>query len=78
MRKSRLAIISSLVMLAVLGATATLALAATGNGSAELRREVTTDRILQHERQFQRIAAANGNTRASGPEGIKTAEEAAT
>src|SRR3712207_4165831 len=69
MRKTRLAIICSLMLLAVLGAAGTVAVAAPGDRSAELRRAVTTEGIMQHERQFQRIAAANGNTRASGTEG---------
>ena len=69
MRKTRLAIICSLLLLAVLGAMGTVGVAAPGDGWAELRRKVTTDRIPQHERQFQRIAAASGNIRASGTEG---------
>jgi hypothetical protein len=52
MHKTKLAITRSLVLLAVLGATGTVALAATGDGSAELYWEVMTDRILQHELQF--------------------------
>ena len=69
MRKTRLAIICSLMLLAALGAVGTVAVAAPGKGSAELRKAVTTERIMQHERQLQRIAAANGNNRASGTQG---------
>jgi hypothetical protein len=69
MRKTRLTMICSLMLLAALGAVGTVAVAAPGDRSAELRRAVTTEGILQHERQFQEIAAANGNTRASGTPG---------
>lgn len=69
MRKTRLAIICSLLLLAVLGAVATVAVAAPGDRSAKLRGAVTTEGILRHERQFQQIATANGNNQASGTEG---------
>lgn len=69
MRKTRLAIVSSMMLLAVLGAVGTVAAAAPGKGSTELRRAVTSEGIMQHEREFQRIAAANGNS--PGPPGRK-------
>lgn len=37
--------------------------------SAKLRQAVDPNGILVHERRFQRIANANGNTRASGTPG---------
>jgi Zn-dependent M28 family amino/carboxypeptidase len=50
-------------------AAATTSSAATPSNSAELRAAVTTAGIMAHEEEFQAIADANGNTRASGTPG---------
>jgi Zn-dependent M28 family amino/carboxypeptidase len=48
-----------------------VASAAVPSDSSQQRDAVTVDGILQHERAFQKIADANGDTRASGTEGYK-------
>jgi Zn-dependent M28 family amino/carboxypeptidase len=72
--KAKVALVLALALLAALLAVG-VASAAPGDtdptlrASAELRRSVEPAGILVHERSLQRIAAANGNTRASGTPG---------
>jgi Zn-dependent M28 family amino/carboxypeptidase len=51
------------------GTSTTTATAVDDVNTQKLRNAVTVNGILQHERQFQRIANANGGTRASGTPG---------
>jgi hypothetical protein len=66
--KAKYAIAMALAM--PLGAVG-VASAAVPSDSSQLRDAVTVDGILQHERAFQKIADANGDTRASGTQGYK-------
>ena len=68
MRRTRYVSILALVLAAVLAA-AGVAWAAVPTNSAKLRAAVTVGGIMEHEREFQAIADANNNNRASGTSG---------
>jgi hypothetical protein len=66
MYKAKFAVALTLALMMALGAVG-VASAAVPSDSSHLRDAVTVEDILQHERAFQDIADANGDTRASGP-----------
>ena len=68
MRRIRYVILLTLMVIVALVA-AGIASAAVPTDSADLRDAVTVDGIMEHERAFQAIADANGDTRASGTPG---------
>ena len=68
MSKAKYAIALALALMMALGAVGVDS-AAVPSDSTQLRDAVTVDGILQHEREFQEIADANGDTRASGTPG---------
>ena len=68
MRQTRIALIFASALLAALLAVG-IASAAVSTDSTKLRQAVTVGGIMEHERAFQSIADANGDTRASGTPG---------
>jgi Zn-dependent M28 family amino/carboxypeptidase len=68
MSRTKYAIAFALALVMAFGAVG-VASAAVPSDSSQLRTAVTTEGILQHEREFQAIADANGDTRASGTPG---------
>jgi Zn-dependent M28 family amino/carboxypeptidase len=68
MGRMKYAIVFALALVMALGAVG-VASAAVPVDSSQLRSAVTTEGVLQHEREFQAIADANGDTRASGTPG---------
>src|SRR5918997_532108 len=68
MSRTKYAIAFALALVMALGAMG-IASAAVPSDSSQLRRAVTVGGILEHEREFQAIADANGDTRASGTPG---------
>ena len=68
MFRAKYAIVLALAMVMALGAVG-VASAAVPSDSSQLTGAVTAEGILQHEREFQAIADANGGTRASGTPG---------
>jgi Zn-dependent M28 family amino/carboxypeptidase len=74
MRRTNFAVVLVLVLLAALTA-AGVASAAVTTDSSKLRAAVTTKGIMKHENQFQAIANANNDTRASGTPGYDASAE---
>jgi Zn-dependent M28 family amino/carboxypeptidase len=68
MSRMKYAIAFALALVMALGAVG-VASAAVPVNSSQLRAAVTVEGILEHEREFQDIADANGDTRASGTPG---------
>ena len=68
MSRMKYAIAFALALVMALGAVG-VASAAVPVDSSELRDAVTVEGILEHEREFQEFADANGDTRASGTPG---------
>jgi Zn-dependent M28 family amino/carboxypeptidase len=61
--------VAAAALCAALGTGPALAAPDAGGDSARLRRALTVEGILEHERAFQRIANRSGGTRASGTAG---------
>ncbi len=68
MSRTKYAIAFALALVMALGAVG-VASAAVPTDTEELRNAVTVSGIIGHEQEFQAIADANGDTRASGTPG---------
>jgi hypothetical protein len=68
MSRTKYAIAFALALVMALGAVG-VASAAVPTNSEALRKAVTVKGILKHEQEFQKIADANNDTRASGTPG---------
>src|SRR5918997_2866377 len=68
MHRARPTLIVTLILISVLAASG-VASAAVMTDTQALRDAVAVEGIMQHEREFQDIADANGDTRASGTQG---------